>query len=87
MPVVTPVAASIDTVKPVASLPLLCGTISGSCSSSQRCDGSDRQINPRASHAMKAIFSAVTNSAAMHRSPSFSRSGSSQTTTMPPLWS
>ena len=33
---------------------------------------------------MNAIFSAVANWAAMHRSPSFSRSGSSQTTTIPP---
>ena len=84
MPVVTPVRASIETVKPVASQPSLAGTISGSSSSSQRWDGSERQISPRASQAMNAIFSAVTNWAAMHRSPSFSRSGSSQTTTMPP---
>src|SRR6476469_1627006 len=84
MPVVTPVRASIDTVKPVASQPSLAGTISGSSSSSQRWDGNERQISPRASQAMNAIFSAVTNSAAMHRSPSFSRSGSSHTTTMPP---
>ena len=37
MPVVTPVEASIETVKPVASLPFWCGTISGNSNSSQRC--------------------------------------------------
>ena len=84
IPVVTPVRASIDTVKPVASQPSLAGTISGRSSSSQRSDGSDRQIRPRASQAMNAMLAGVTNWAAMHRSPSFSRSGSSQTTTIPP---
>ena len=84
MPVVTPVAASIDTQKLVASLPLRPGTISGRSSSSQRSSGSERQIRPRAWHAMNVISLAVTNSAAMQRSPSSSRSGSSQTITIPP---
>ena len=84
IPVVTPVAASIETQKPVASLPFRAGTMSGKSSSSQRSPGSERQISPRASHAMNVIALAVTNSAAMQRSPSFSRSGSSQTITIPP---
>ena len=81
---VTPVAASIETQKPVASLPFLAGTMRGSSSSSQRSSGSERQIRPRAWHAMNVTALAVTNSAAMHRSPSSSRSGSSQTMTIPP---
>ncbi len=55
MPVVTPVAASIETVNPVASEPWLAGTISGRSSSSQRSSGSARQISPRAWQAMNAI--------------------------------
>ena len=81
---VTPVAASIETVNPVASVPSFAGTISGSSSSSQRSSGSETQISPRAWQAMNAIASGVTSSAAMQRSPSSSRSGSSHTTTIPP---
>ena len=51
----TPVAASIETQKPVASLPFRAGTMSGSSSSSQRSSGSERQIRPRAWHAMNVI--------------------------------
>src|SRR4051794_35628044 len=53
-------------------------------SSSQRSGESARQIHPRAWVAMKLMSSAVTNSAAMTTSPSFSRSSSSTTTTMRP---
>src|SRR5882724_1520253 len=52
--------------------------------SSQRSGVSARQIRPRASLAMKLTASGVANWAARVRSPSFSRSSSSQTTTMRP---
>ena len=51
---------------------------------SARSSVSDRQICPRACVTMKLIVSGVANCAAMTRSPSFSRSGSSTTTTMRP---
>ena len=44
----------------------------------------DRQMRPRPCAAMKLMASGVTNWAAMVRSPSFSRSSSSTTTTMRP---
>src|SRR5215216_4961133 len=53
-------------------------------SSSQRSPVSARQISPRPSLAMKLIASGVANCAAIVRSPSFSRSSSSHTTTMRP---
>src|SRR5713226_6994916 len=53
-------------------------------SSSQRSSLSGRQIRPRACLAMKLMASGVTFSAAMHRSPSFSRSASSTRTIMRP---
>ena len=59
--------------------------IRSSPSSSQRSGVSDRQISPRASLAMKLIASGVANCAAIVRSPSFSRSSSSQTTTILPV--
>jgi hypothetical protein len=48
MPVVTPVAASIDTVKAVPCLVPLRLAIGGSCRRSQRSRVSVRQISPRA---------------------------------------
>ena len=81
IPVVTPSRASIETVKAVPSGASLCWVIGKSPSSSQRCSVSGRQIRPRACVAMKLIASGVANCAAMTRSPSFSRSGSSTTTT------
>src|SRR4051794_36211836 len=85
MPVVTPSAASIVTVNGV-----LCGVSffagwSSRPSSSQRSGVSARQIQPPAWRVMKLIASGVTNCAAMTRSPSFSRSSSSTTTTILPL--
>ena len=50
-------------------------------SSSERSSVRQRQITPRPCVAMKLIASGVANSAAMVRSPSFSRSGASTTTT------
>ncbi len=46
-----------------------------------------RQISPRPWVAMKLMASGVTSSAAIVRSPSFSRSSSSTTTTMRPALS
>ena len=84
MPVVTPCAASMETVKAVDSLrctPLVC---KGSLSCSQRAGVSVRQMSPRPWVAMKLTSSARTCAAAMTRSPSFSRSSSSISTTMRP---
>ena len=57
---------------------------SGRCSASQRSGVSARQIRPRPCVAMKLMASGVMHSAAMVRSPSFSRSSSSTTTSMRP---
>ena len=84
MPVVTPVAASIDTVNAVPCSAPLRAAIGGSCRRSQRSRVSVRQIRPRAWRAMKLIASGVTQSAARIRSPSFSRSSSSMRITMRP---
>ena len=86
MPVVTPLAASIDTVKLVPWPERLDETISGSASCRQRSSVSVRQIRPRACRAMKLIASGETKSAAMTTSPSFSRSSSSTNTTMRPAF-
>jgi hypothetical protein len=84
MPVAMPSAASIDTVKLVPWRERLCCTIGRrprrcACSSV-----SGMQIRPRPWVARKLIFSGVTNSAANTRSPSFSRSSSSISTTISP---
>ena len=81
---VTPWRASIVTVNGVCSADSFLAVINSKSSSSQRCGLSARQIQPRASLAMKLIASGVTNWAAITRSPSFSRSSSSQTTTILP---
>ena len=60
MPVVTPVAASIDTVKVVPCWAPLLAIIGGSCRRSQRSRVSVRQIRPRPWRAMKLIASGVT---------------------------
>ena len=84
MPVVTPSRASIETVNGVWNGDSFLAAIRSSPSSSQRSGVSDRQISPRPCVAMKLIASGVTNCAAIVRSPSFSRSSSSHTTTMRP---
>src|SRR5450830_308512 len=84
MPVVTPSAASIDTVKAVPFLSPLRVVMGGSCRRSQRPRVSVRQIRPRPNRAMKLMYSALTWSAASTRSPSFSRSSSSTRMTMRP---
>src|SRR3990167_9282124 len=77
IPVVTPSAASMETVNLVPKPEPLRGAISGSLSSSQRSRVMGMQIRPRAKRAMKLMCSAVTHSEAMMMSPSFSRSSSS----------
>ena len=84
MPVVTPSAASIDTVKAVEYCAPLRAAMGGRCSNSQRSRVSVRQIRPRPNLAMKLMASGVTWSAASTRSPSFSRSSSSTRMTMRP---
>ena len=84
IPVVTPSRASMDSQKAVPKLDVLCGDIRGRRSASQRSPVSVRQIRPRPKVAMKLMISGVTFSAAMVRSPSFSRSSSSTTTSMRP---
>ena len=82
MPVVVPCFASIGTQKAVPNFALFCSspTISGMRSSSSRSAVIGRQMRPRPKRAMKLIASGVTFSAAIVRSPSFSRSSSSTTT-------
>ena len=84
MPVLTPPAASIVTVKAVCSGASFLAAIRFRPSRSQRSAVSARQIRPRASLAMKLTASGVANWAAITRSPSFSRSSPSQTTTIRP---
>ena len=84
MPVVTPRRASTLTVNAVPSGASLCSVIGRRPRWSARSSVRQRQISPRAWVAMKLIASGVANCAAIVRSPSFSRSGSSTTTTIRP---
>src|SRR5918997_4161250 len=84
MPVVTPSRASIETVKGVWKGDSFFAAMRSRPSSSQRSGVSERQISPRPCVAMKFMSSGVTNWAAIVRSPSFSRSSSSQTITIFP---
>jgi hypothetical protein len=84
MPVVTPSAASMDTVNAVLYTVPLRAAMGGSFRNSQRSRVSVRQIRPRPKRAMKLMASGVTWSAASTRSPSFSRSSSSTRMTMRP---
>ncbi len=79
-----PSLASIETVNAVPYGVSLCSVIGRRPSSSQRSSVRQRQIRPRAWTAMKLIASGVANCAAIVRSPSFSRSGASTTTTILP---
>ena len=76
--------ASTDTVNAVRCDSVLSATISGSCSSSSRSPVIGMQITPLVWRIMNAIVSGVIFSAAMMRSPSFSRSSSSTTITIWP---
>ena len=83
----TPVAtclASIDTHIGVPRRDELSATASGISSASSRSGVIARQSSPRACVIMKLTASGVTRSAAIVRSPSFSRSSSSTTTIIPP---
>ena len=77
IPVVTPLAASIDTVKLVARLALLTLTIKGKSNCLHRCSVNVRQIRPRPLVAIKFISCGRTIVAAITKSPSFSRFSSS----------
>ena len=88
MPVVTPRPfTSIDTVKAVPPNAVLSGAIGASSNSSSLSPVMATQISPLPCIAMKLMASGVTSSAAMVRSPSFSRSSSSTTTIMRPALS
>ena len=83
----TPVAtclASIGTHIGVSRRDELSDTASGISSASSRSGVIARQSSPRAWVIMKLTASGVTRSAAIVRSPSFSRSSSSTTTIIPP---
>ena len=84
MPVVTPWRASIETVNGVSNGDSFFAAMRSRPSWSQCSGVSDRQISPRPCVAMKFTASGVANCAAIVRSPSFSRSSSSQTTTILP---
>ena len=83
-PVVTPSRPSIVSVNAVPNRDVLLADISGSRSSSHRSGVSVRQISPRPCVTMKLMISGVIFSAATVKSPSFSRSSSSTTTSMRP---
>src|SRR5918992_985479 len=84
MPVETPSFASMETVKAVPMRDELWVIIWGISSRSSSSSAIGRQMRPRPCTAMKLMSSGVTSSAAMVRSPSFSRSSSSQTMTIFP---
>src|SRR5438477_11791036 len=84
IPVVTPSRASTLTVNAVPSRASLRATICGSASSSRRAVVIGTQITPLAYLRMNATCSGSQSSAAIVRSPSFSRSSSSTTMTMRP---
>jgi hypothetical protein len=85
VPVVTPRRASTVTVKAVLRGAVLSDTIMEIFSSSRRSALMGTQMRPRPCLAMKLMASGVTVSAAMTRSPSFSRSWSSTTSNIRPL--
>jgi len=84
MPVVTPSRASMETVKLVPNLDWFDWAMSGSSRRSIISGAMARQMSPRPYLAMKLMASGVVFSAAMTRSPSFSRSSSSTMMTIRP---
>src|SRR5919106_982535 len=84
IPVVTPDAASIETVKAVPKGEVFSCTINGRFSLRIRSSVIERQISPRPCVAMKLMVREVTFSAAITRSPSFSRVSSSVRITIRP---
>ncbi|MCY1428309.1 hypothetical protein D9M71_441890 [compost metagenome] len=83
IPVDTPVAASIERVKPNPLGALELGTIKSRPSTRQRCSVKARQIRPRACTAMKVTASASACSAAISKEPSPLCSSSVMTTFSP----
>src|SRR4029453_7024817 len=84
MPVVVSWRKATLTVKALRIVSVLLATISGRSSSRARSRVTGAQMTPEVWWRKKAIFSGVANSAAMMRSPSFSRSSSSTTPTISP---
>jgi len=84
MPVVTPSAASTETVKSVEYISRFSATMRFRPNCSARSFEMGTQIKPRPCIAMKFTDAAVAFSAAITRSPSFSRSASSVTITIFP---
>src|ERR1035438_1797999 len=84
MPVVTPSLASMDSVNAVPKFEVFSADMGGRRRWSRRSSVMARQTRPRPYLAMKLMASGVIFSAAMVRSPSFSRSSSSMTTIMRP---
>ncbi len=84
MPVVRPWRTSTDTVNAVPSGASLLATIGSRCSRLASSAESGAHTIPEVLRMMNAIFSGVHNEAATNRSPSFSRSSSSVTTTISP---
>ncbi len=84
MPVVMPVRASNFTVNGVALGSALTPAIGSRCNRSQKAGAMARQTMPQALRIMKLITSGVAFSAAMTRSPSFSRLSSSTRTIIRP---
>src|SRR5680860_18963 len=84
MPVVVPLRASTEIVNAVPMGSDSPGAISGRFSSWSRAASSGTQMIPEQCLTMKAMLCGVAFSAAMMRSPSFSRFSSSTTMTMPP---
>src|SRR5690606_5648201 len=74
-----------DTVKGVSKREVLTCSIMGRSRAAARSRVSGTHISPRPQRAMKLTRSGVTTSAAVTKSPSFSRSSSSTTTTSLPL--
>ena len=84
IPVVTPLAASIETVKLVPCTERFTGVIGARSSCRARSSVIGMHTSPLPNRAMKLTISGVTTSAATTRSPSFSRSSSSTRITMRP---
>src|SRR4051812_28230432 len=84
MPVEIPSAASMETVKLVPCRERFCSTIGRNPRRAACASVTGMQMSPRPCLARKLILSAETKSAANTRSPSFSRSSSSTSTTMRP---
>src|SRR5437016_2989592 len=84
IPVVRPCRTSTETVKAVPSGASFAATMGSRCKRFASSGDSGAHTIPEVWRMMKAIFSGVHIDAGTKRSPSFSRSSSSVTTTIPP---